>query len=354
MVKQYLEHSKLILSDAFSGYKPNRTHIDSISRFRHSNEYDLSKGFPLLTTKKMGIKGIIHEVIWFLKGDGNIKYLADNNVHIWDDNAFEHHLKSEGLKEKFPTYSADWKQAKDDYIARIKEDDDFAEQHGDMGPIYGVQWRHWKTTQGEEIDQIANMVNRLVNSPMSRRNIVTAWNPEEVDNMALPPCHAIFQANVQDDRLDVHLYQRSCDMFLGVPFNIASYAMLTQILANQAELKPGLFGHSFGDAHFYCGADERGAFYEERLEELKRLVGAAQGRDDFEYILDLIKEDAPPEREGKQGQDHVPLILQQLAREPRPLPKMTIAKKPYDELTIEDFTLDDYYPHKRIKASMAV
>lgn len=380
MVEQYLTHAKFILSDRYSVYKPNRTGIDSISRFGYQNEYDLADGFPLLTTKRIPVKSIIHELLWFLRGDTNVKYLVDNDVHIWDGNAFQHYLKKQGRETTLPMYSPDWLKAKEEYIQRIKEDAEFARQHGGLGEVYGAQWRHWKTAEGKEIDQLAEVIELLHRSPQSRRLIVTSWNPAEVPGMALPPCHAFYQLNVAEGnsggrgkegkdgkeekegkdgerRLDLHLYQRSCDMFLGVPFNIASYALLTQILAQQAELQPGRFIHSFGDAHFYCGAGERGQFYAKFLEKLKRQVKnvlSLRSRAGYLPLAEWIERVAPPEAEGKEGQDHVTAILEQLAREPKPLPSLEIAKKPFDKLTIDDFVLQGYDPHPGIKRAMAV
>lgn len=353
-MEQYLTHARFILSDKATGYKPNRTGIDSISRFGYQNEYDLAAGFPLLTTKRVPVKSIIHELIWFLRGDTNIKYLVDNDVHIWDGNAFQHYLKKEKLEQKLPMYSPEWNKAKDEYLQHIKEDEEFAHQHGNLGEVYGAQWRHWKTSDGQELDQLADVVDLLQHKPTSRRIIVTAWNPEEIPNMALPPCHAFYQLNVLDGKVDLHLYQRSCDMFLGVPFNIASYAMLTRILAQQADLQPGRFIHTFGDAHFYCGADERGKWYGEHLPELKQYIGVITDRRGFAVFKEQMETSLPTETPGKEGQDHVTGILEQLSREPKSLPTLTISKKSFNTLTLDDFILSGYNPHPSIKRAMAV
>lgn len=352
MVKQYLDHSKFILTNKHSTYKPNRTGVDTISRFGYQNEYDLSEGFPLLTTKKTAMKSITHELIWFLRGETNIKYLVDNNVHIWTDNAFEHYLRKTGVSNKdLPMYSEKWLQEKENYSKRIKEDEEFANQHGDLGPVYGSQWRQWKTTDGKTIDQIADVVNLLKNSPRSRRIIVTAWNPQEVPNVALPPCHVFYQFNVRDGKLDCQLYQRSCDMFLGVPFNIASYSMLTQIMAQEANLELGNFIHSFGDAHFYCGKGERGEFYGKNLHELKVRVNSVNSNKDYLDVKKWIEETAPTD-EG--NFDHVTAILEQMTRDPKPLPRLEISKKPFQELAIDDFKVVGYDSHPLIKKAMAV
>ena len=229
--------------------------------------FDLSAGFPLLTTKKVHLKSIIHELLWFLRGDTNIKYLKDHGVSIWDE---------------------------------------WADEDGDLGPVYGSQWRSWPTLEGRKIDQIAGVVQSLIRNPNSRRHIVTAWNPAEVDEMALPPCHCLFQFYVADDKLSCQLYQRSADIFLGVPFNIASYALLTMMIAQVTGLKLGDFVHTLGDAHLYL--------------------------------------------------NHLDQAKLQLTRELRPLPTMSVNPKVADIFGFEyaDFTLTNYNPHPSISAPIAV
>lgn len=354
-MKQYLDHSKTILSDERSRYKPNRTGIDTISLFGYQNEHDLSEGFPLVTTKKIHLKSVIHELIWFMRGDGNIKYLLDNGINMWNDNAFEYYLSKTGVSsDELPMYSSEWKEKNLEYIENIKKYPEFAKEHGTLGPIYGVQWRHWKTSDGREIDQFGDLIENLKKNPASRRHIVSAWNPEEIPRMALPPCHTLYHLNVVDGQLDLQLYQRSCDMFLGVPFNIASYATLTNILAKEANLEPGRFIHTFGDSHFYCGGDERGEWYGKNLNELKEYVKSVGNPEDYLEIKKWVEENAPAELPGKEGQDHVTAILEQLSREPKKLPKLEIADKPFDELEYDDFKIIGYKPHPLIKRAMAV
>ena len=354
-MKQYQEHLKKILTDESSGYKPNRTGIDSISLFGHQNKYDLSEGFPLVTTKKMFTKSIVHELLWFLKGDTNIKYLVDNNVNIWNDNAFQNYLQNERLEGNFEMYSPLWNEKRDEYILKIKEDDEFAEKHGDLGPVYGKQWRDWRTSDGKSIDQISKSLSSLKDNPLSRRNIVSAWNVEEVNKMALPPCHTFFQFNVRDDKLDCQLYQRSADMFLGVPFNIASYAMLTEIFAQQSGLTPGNFIHTFGDSHIYCGTDKRGRFYENNFENLKKDISDMEKPEEYKELGEWIDIMAPSERIGEEGQDHVSAVLEQLSREPKQLPKLKMTSgKNLEELTYEDFEISSYDSHPAIRREMAV
>ena len=247
--------------------KSDRTGTGTRSVFGWQMRFDLGTGFPLLTTKKLHLRSIIHELLWFLQGDTNIRYLKENGVRIWDE---------------------------------------WADANGDLGPVYGHQWRHWKTQDGREIDQIVQLVEGLKKNPDSRRHIVTAWNPSDVDRMALPPCHALFQFYVADGKLSCQLYQRSADIFLGVPFNIASYALLTLMLAQVCGYQPGDFVHTLGDAHIYS--------------------------------------------------NHLEQVQLQLAREPRALPTMRLNPEIRDifAFRFEDFTLAGYDPHPHIAAPVAV
>ena len=210
-MRQYLDLLSKVLEEGSD--RGDRTGTGTRSIFGHQMRFDLSAGFPMLTTKKLHLKSIIHELLWFLKGESNIGYLKENGVSIWDE---------------------------------------WADEEGNLGPVYGVQWRSWPTADGDAVDQIAGVVDQIKNNPQSRRLIVTAWNPAEVEQMALPPCHCLFQFYVSDGRLSCQLYQRSADIFLGVPFNIASYALLTMMVAQVCELEPGEFVHTLGDAHLYA------------------------------------------------------------------------------------------------------
>ncbi|MGV8131671.1 MAG: thymidylate synthase, partial [Candidatus Pacearchaeota archaeon] len=335
-MEQYLDHSIKILTDKHTVYKPNRTGVDSISRFGGQTEYDLSEGFPLATTKKVPFKHVVHELLWFMSGDTNIRTLLRNGVHIWDDNAFHHFLRRQGRDKEVRPYTQQWNDEKAAFIGCIQNDEEFAREYGTLGDVYGKQWRAWKTPSGE-MDQLDKVVKMIGNSPSSRRQIVSAWNPSEVDSMALPPCHAFFQFNVADGKLDCNMYQRSADMFLGVPFNVASYTLLTHIIAGQTGLKPGRFIHSFGDAHFYCGRGERGAWYERNLGEIKEVVGKSSSPDDLLRLKTYIESVAPAEVGLEVGLDHVTGILEQLSRNPKKLPHLKIAQKSLEDLTAEDF-----------------
>lgn len=264
-MRQYLELMKHVLENGVK--KSDRTGTGTLSIFGHQMRFNLEEGFPLVTTKKMHTKSIIHELLWFLSGDTNIKYLKDKGVTIWDE---------------------------------------WADKDGNLGPVYGYQWRSWPTPDGRKVDQIANVVEQIKKNPDSRRLIVSGWNVADVDKMALPPCHTLFQFYVMNGKLSCQLYQRSADIFLGVPFNIASYALLTMMMAQATGLKPGEFVHTFGDAHLYL--------------------------------------------------NHVEQAQLQLSREPLALPKMELNPKVKSifEFKFEDFTLKDYQSHPAIKAPIAV
>lgn len=225
-MRQYLDLLKTVLETGAD--RDDRTGTGTRAIFGHQMRFDLEAGFPLLTTKKLHLRSIVHELLWFLAGDTNVRYLQDNGVTIWDE---------------------------------------WADENGDLGPVYGAQWRSWPSPDGGQIDQIANLVKAIETNPHSRRHIVTAWNPAEVDSMALPPCHCLFQFHVANGRLSCQLYQRSADIFLGVPFNIASYALLTMMVAQVTNLKPGDFVHTLGDAHLYAN------HFEQAREQLQRIPG---------------------------------------------------------------------------------
>ena len=264
-MKQYLtllEHVKL------NGQKKeDRTGTGTLSVFGYQMRFNLNDGFPLLTTKKVHLKSVIYELLWFLSGDTNIKYLKDNNVSIWDE---------------------------------------WADENGNLGPVYGHQWRSWPTSEGKEIDQISNLITQIKKNPDSRRLIVSAWNVGEINKMKLPPCHCFFQFYVADGRLSCQLYQRSADIFLGVPFNIASYALLTQMIAHVCDLKYGEFIHTLGDAHIYI--------------------------------------------------NHIDQVNEQLSRKPKKMPKIKInpSVKNIFNFKYEDFSLEEYDPYPLIKAPVAV
>ena len=365
MVEQYLEHSRKILTKG--EFKGGSKGSKLISLFGHQNEYDLREGFPLLTTRSMAVKGAIHELIWFLRGETNIKYLEDNNVMFWRGNAFEYNLPNMVENSVFPAhllnkenkYKVDWDKAMEEYAQRIRESAEFAQRFGDAGPIYGYQWRRWKyfdEKKGEliEIDQLGQTIEEMRKKPVGKRHLITAWNPGDIPNMSLPSCHVMYQMTANDEgQIDLLLFQRSCDQFLGVPINIASYAMLLQIIAQELGLEARYFIHTFGDSHFYTGLEKRGQWYKQNLPELKERVKHVRDRRDYLNVLEWVKKNAPSD-EREERYDHVTAILEQLSREPKPLPRMHIARRPFDKLTIDDFTLEGYEHHPAIKRSMAV
>jgi len=314
-LEQYLQLCRTILAEG--NLKGDRTGTGTKSIFGYQMRFDLTKGFPLVTTKRTAMRLITSELLWFLKGDTNVKTLISQRNHIWDEWAFEKWVNSKeydgpdmtdfGLRaandEQFQLIVDEQMNT---FREKILSDNVFAEQYGDLGPVYGRQWRSWPTPDGQSIDQLKNVIESIKTNPNSRRHIVTAWNPSEVDQMALPPCHTFFQFYVAEGRLSCQLYQRSADVFLGVPFNIASYALLTHLIARECHLEVGDFVHTLGDAHIYS--------------------------------------------------NHMDQVGEQLSREPRALPKLTISdeKTSIFDLETEDIDIEGYDPHPRIKAPIAV
>jgi|TARA_B110000879_G_scaffold142630_1_gene185527 thymidylate synthase len=301
-MKQYLDLVRHIRDHGVK--KEDRTGTGTTSIFGHQMRFDLSEGFPLVTSKKVHLKSILHELLWFIRGDTNIRYLVENGVGIWNDWPYQSWLRKTDQEDLYPMYSPEWKEKKKEFIQRIKDDAAFAEEHGDLGPVYGRQWRNF-----EGVDQLAQLVEDIKSNPDSRRLIVSAWNPKDIPVMVksgLPPCHSLFQFYVTEGRLSCQLYQRSADVFLGVPFNIASYAILTLMIAQVTGLKPGDFVHTFGDAHLYS--------------------------------------------------NHMDQVEEQLSRTTYPLPTLAINPEVDNlfDFVYEDFELLDYQSHGPISAPVAV
>lgn len=288
-MKQYIDLCNYILNNGVK--KDDRTGTGTISVFGYQMRFNLGEGFPLLTTKKVHLKSIIHELLWFISGSTNIKYLVDNDVRIWNDWPYD-------LYKKSPDFQG---ETIEEFAAKIKESDEFAKKYGNLGPVYGKQWRDFNG-----VDQLSNLIEQIKTNPNSRRLIISAWNPAEVDKMALPPCHSFIQFYVAEGKLSCQLYQRSADVFLGVPFNIASYALFTMMIAQVCGLEPGDFVHTLGDAHIYL--------------------------------------------------NHLDQVNKQIKRSLRPLPKMVINPnvKSIFDFKYEDFTLLNYNPHSGIKGKVAV
>lgn len=246
-MQQYLDLMRRIRDQGVK--KEDRTGTGTLSIFGHQMRFDLSAGFPLVTTKKVHLKSILHELLWFIRGDTNIRYLVENGVGIWNDWPYQNWLRQSGQDKALPMYSDQWRAGMKEFVERVKTDGQFAKEFGDLGPVYGKQWRNFGG-----VDQLAQLMDDIRQNPDSRRLIVSAWNPQDLPVMVksgLPPCHSLFQFYVAEGRLSCQLYQRSADVFLGVPFNIASYAALTMMIAQVADLELGDFVHTFGDAHLY-------------------------------------------------------------------------------------------------------
>ena len=312
---EYLNMCRDVLENG--NQKSDRTGTGTLSVFGYQMRFDLQKGFPLLTTKRIPFRLVASELLWFVKGDTNIRYLLKQNNHIWNEWAFKNWVESDdytgpdmkdfGLRsQKDDSFKPIYEKEMNTFVERILSDDAFAKKYGELGPVYGKQWRAWETTQGEAIDQIKNLIDQIKTNPDSRRLILSSWSPEFTPQMALPPCHTLFQFYVHDGKLSCQLYQRSGDIFLGVPFNIASYALLTHLIAHECGLQVGEFVHTLGDAHIY--------------------------------------------------NNHIEQIETQLTREPRPFPTLHINKDKHSlfDIEMEDISIEGYDPHPTIKAPIAV
>jgi thymidylate synthase len=318
-MKQYHDLSLDILKKG--EYEWNeRTKTGTISLFGEKSTYDLKEGFPLVTTKHLGYRLPMEEMNFFLRGDKSVRSLIDKNVNIWNDNAFDFYLRRNNLTKDFPKHSQEWRDKSEWYVNKVKTNDDFAEKEGTLGRVYGVQWRDWN----HSFDQIKKFIENLKKNPSSRSNIFSGWNPSDLNDMALPPCHLLTQSRVIDGRLDLLMFQRSCDTLLGVPFNIAQYAYLNHLMAREANLQPGKFQHLYGNVHFYTGTGERGEFFKDskNLEEFQKGISEANSSEEYVAIQDWYLHTAPKEPIGTEGTDHIPFVLMQLARDTKKLPNL--------------------------------
>ena len=314
MTTQYQELVRKVLNEGTK--KEDRTGVGTISLFGYQMRFDLNEGFPLLTSKRVPFGLIKSELLWFLRGDTNIRYLLEHNNHIWDEWAFKNYVESDSYQGPDMTDfglrtldDAEFKAIYEEEMAKFQHsvlnDDDFSEKFGHLGDVYGKQWREWELRNGDTLDQISTVIEQIKTNPDSRRHIVSAWNPEDIPSMALPPCHTLFQFYVADGKLSCQLYQRSGDVFLGIPFNIASYALLTHLIARETGLEVGEFIHTIGDAHLYSN----------HIDQAKTL----------------------------------------LERDVRELPTLVIdSDAPMDKLNTEDIKVENYKPHPSLKAPIAV
>lgn len=331
-MRQYLDLLKKILSEGDVMYEP-RTQEHTIGLGGAQSVYDLRKGFPLVTTKRIGPRWPFEEVLWKLRGERSVKPLFDKNVHIWDDNAFDHYLKKQGLREKMPKHSQEWEDGFEEYKQRLKVDPK-AEELGDLGPVYGYQWRHGFRRNGEEIDQLKNVIDGIKKNPGSRYHLMTAWNPSDLPDSALGPCPMTHHFNVFGDNLDLHVYQRSCDTFLGVPFNTAQDSFLNHLVAKETGLKARKFFHTYGNVHVYLGVPPRADFWKDpdsvmefqkrfrSILEREKYIGA--DRDRYLGLKGWYLEAAPKEDELNEGKDHIPYVLTQLSKIPKKLPSIEL------------------------------
>ncbi len=337
-MRQYLDLVDAVLSGGT--YKPNRTGVDTISSFSQHYEVDLEEGYPLLTTKKMdGYRwnSMLHEVCWYLSGEEHIRNLREE-TKIWDAWADdEGHLDT--------AYGRFWR--------RFPIPEEQAQLEGESWPDDAHQWVTVEDDGRRTFDQLRYVIDTLEENPHSRRLVVNAWHPANAAVSTLPPCHYTFVFNVQGDRLNCHLTQRSADVALGVPFNIAAYALLTKVVAQQTGFEPGSFAHTLVDAHVYCGRGERGEWYAENLETLKRRLADVTAREEYLEVKDWLESEAPPEAEGDDRLDHVPGLLEQLSREPLERPTLEVADVTIDDLAYEDVDLRGYDSHDGIRFSVA-
>jgi len=358
-MKQYHDLLKQILGRGDVEYEP-RTKTHTIGISGAFSVYDLREGFPLMTTKNVPPRLPFEEVLWKLRGERNVKGLVDRNVHIWTANAFDRHLREKDLREEIPKHSQRWNEEFDSYKERIATDPEFASTAGDLGPVYGYQWRHWRGPRGGEVDQLTNLLNNIREKPGSRYHALSSWNVGELSEMALGPCPFWHQFSVYGDNIDLTMVQRSCDVFLGVPFNITQDALLLELVARETGLKPRFFKHMPINVHDYLGVSPRSDFWDNQgnISEFQRRFREVTDRDGYSKLKDWYLENAPAESKGNENKDHTPFILEQLSKEPRALPRIELADIPLLEAihksALEIATITGYKPHKwDSKATMA-
>lgn len=367
-MRQYHDLLKRVLGEGEVQFEP-RTQEFIIGLSAANSTYDLREGFPLVTTKDVPLRLPGEELLWKLRGDRNVKPLVDRNVHIWTANAFDRYLRTNNLSGEFPKHSDAWNTKFANYQERLKTDSEFAAVAGDLGPVYGYQWRHWKNPvfveahpegtewvadewKMEEIDQLERVVEGIKKKPGSRYHVLTAWSPSDLRDMALGPCPFWHQFTVYGNDLDLTMVQRSCDVYLGVPFNIAQDSLMLKLIAKETGLKPRKFNHHLNNVHAYLGVPPRANFWtdETNVKNFQERFENVSNREGYLELREWYLQNAPPEREGNKRKDHVPFILEQLSKEPRLLPSVEVADIPFFETIkgpVKDVvTVTGYDPHK--------
>ncbi len=349
-MRQYLELEKEVLANGDPQYN-ERTGQLMLVRPNGQKVFDLTAGFPITTTKSVPISWVAEELFWILRGERNAQTLYERGPNIWNKNAFDQYLKNKGLREKIPKNTPEWNKEFQEYETRMRNDPNWDLKDSDLGPVYGWQLRHLQTRKGGEIDQLTDVLARLKKEPGSRYHVINFWNVEDISQMSLAPCHCLYQFTVTRNRdLDLHMFQRSADIFLGVPFNQSAASLFTLLVANETGLKAKTFTHSFGNVHTYCGVSPRTDFLrdEKSLAEFQKWIGRANSPDEYLAIRDWYLNNAPSESPGNERKDHVPFILEQLSKEPQTAPTIEIDRMPLSELiqrpAKEVITLKNYNP----------
>ena len=324
-MKQYHQLLKEILGRGEVQFEPRtEEYILGISSW--SSVYDLGKSFPLMTTKNVPPRLPFEELFWKLRGERNVKSLVDKNIHIWTPNAFDRYLKTNNLKSKFPKHSQEWNEEFEKYKGRIASDSEFAEIAGDLGPVYGYQWRHWKDSKGNEVDQLKKLLSGIREKPGSRYHILSAWNVGDLPDMALGPCPFWHQFTVYGKKLDLTMVQRSCDVFLGVPFNIAQDSLLARMVANETDLQARHFNHHYMNTHAYLGVPPRSDFWidDKNVEEFQARFNRVEDKEQYLDLKEWYLKNTSQESPGNERKDHIPFILEQLSKSVGSLPSLCI------------------------------
>ncbi|MEK6933512.1 MAG: thymidylate synthase [Nanoarchaeota archaeon] len=326
-MKQYHKLLKRILGNGDVQFEP-RTEEYTLGISAWQSTYDLRKGFPLMMTKNVTPRLPFEELFWKLRGERNVKSLADKDVHIWTLNAFDNYLGKNGLKDQYKKHTPLWNEEFNKYKIRIRNDSEFAKDAGDLGPVYGFQWRHGFSKNGKEVDQLKNLLESIRKKPGSRYHILCSWNPADLPDMAIGPCPFWHQFSIFGRDMDLTMVQRSCDIYLGVPFNIAQDSLLTHMIASETGYNPRFFNHSYINVHAYLGAPPRSDFWtdEKNIREFQERFKLVKKREEYIGLREWYINNAPSESHWNERKDHIPFILEQLSREPKILPKINVSK----------------------------